>query len=129
MKSNSKQVRDAVREYLIDCIMDADPKNWDKDTNDLKTRLEIIIDEFRSAANYPYNLQRIPNNQDRFIDWQMGLPSSLPIDWTDHDIVERMTDWGLPNDKNYPTEKSIKWYYHIIYSELTKLFTKHNLEL
>lgn len=129
MKSNSKQVRDAAREYLIGCIMDADPKEWGKDTNDLKTRLEIIIDEFRSAANYPYNLQRIPNDQDRFVDWQRGLPSSLPVDWTDYDIVQRMTEWGLPNDKGYKTEDSIKLYYHILYSELTKLFTKNALSL
>lgn len=129
MKSNSKQVRDKARAYLIDCIMDADPKNWGKDTDDLKTRLEIIIDEFRHAANYPHNLQRFPNDQDRFIDWQGGLPSSLPIDFEDYKILECMTDWGLPDDKGYSSGDTYRLFHCIIYSELTKLFTENGLTL
>lgn len=112
--------------------MEVNPNDWGIsiiDTNELKTRLEIIIDEFRSASNHPYNLQRYPNLQQRFTDWRWGLPSSLPIEFYSHAIVDLLTSWGLPNDKNYDSSKSIDLYDHIIYSELNKLFTKHNLEL
>ena len=129
MKSNSKQVRDAAKAYLIECIMSVDPKNWGRDTDDLKTRLEIIIDEFRSAANYPYNLQRFPNLQKRFTDWRWGLPSSMPIEFYSYAIVDLLTAWGLPNDKGYDSSQSIDIYDHIIYSELTKLFTQNGLSL
>jgi hypothetical protein len=129
MKSNSTQVRDAARTYLIGCIMETDPKNWGKDTYDLKTRLEIIIDEFRGAANHPNNLQRFPNLQDRFTNWRWGLPSSLPIEFYTQGIIDLLTEWGLPNDKNYDSDKSVRLYDHIIYSELTKLFTQNDISL
>ncbi len=129
MKSNSKHVRDAAKAYLVGCIMSVDPQNWGKETDDLKTRLEIIIDEFRGAANHENNLRRYPNLQQRFTNWRWGLPSSLPIEFYSNAIVDLLTAWGLPNDKGYDSSQSIDLYDHIIYSEITKLLTKNGLEL
>lgn len=129
MRSNSKQVRAAARAYLIDCIMSVNAADLEIKTDDLKTRLQYIVSDFRRVTNNPYDLHRLPNDQDRFIDWLQGLPNCIPIDFENFMIIEVLTSWGLPDDKDYPMDKIARLYYYIIYSELTKLLKANDIEL
>lgn len=128
MKSNSKQVRDKAKAYLIECIMEPSFAEMGAKSDSLKDRLVNIVDWFRFWDN-PYEQRRHPNMEDRFVSWMNGLPFVIPVDFSYYDIEQRMTEWGLPNDKGYSTDQAHKWYYHILYSELTKLFTQNGLSL
>ena len=128
MKSNAKQVMDKAKAFLIECIMSPNFEEMGAKSDSLRDRLLNIVDWFRYWES-PYEIKHNPNNQDRFIYWMQGLPSVLPVDFYGYDIDQRLTEWGLPNDKGYDRDQSHRLYHHILYSELTKLFTKNGIEL
>lgn len=129
MKSNSKQVRDAAREYLIGCIMSPSYQELSAASDSLPDRLENIKREFRHWYS-PYEQHRNRNIQAAFIDWMRGLPSCVPVDFSHYDIRQVVVSWGLADENRiYSDTATDNLFYTIIFSELSKLFTLHNIQL
>ena len=129
MKSNSKTVRDQAMAYLIECIMSPDYKELGAKSDSLTHRLENIKSEFRHWY-CPYEQKRHRNIQTGFVGWMWGLPTCLPVAFESWEILELLTTWGLPNTNNlYSEDRQANLFCAIIYSELTKLLTKNNIQL
>ena len=73
--------------------------------------------EFARVADYPNNLRRFPNNQDRFHDYLMGIPFGFEFEnWK---ITEFLNGLGInPAGKEYDDEKSARLYTGLIFREI-----------
>ena len=70
-------------------------------------------------ANYPYNLQKIPNNQARFVDYLNGLPFSFHF--YAGDVADFLNGLGInETGKVYDNDKSLSLYHYLIYAEMLK---------
>lgn len=115
MRTNSKQVRDQIKKLILECVTD---ENGNEYTN-LKDACNRLYNDFERVANYPSNMKRIPNHQERFHDYMCGLPFNFPF-WND-EIEKYLNSLGInPGNKKFDPEKSLKLYYYLIYSEVTK---------
>jgi hypothetical protein len=115
MRTNSKQVRDQIKQLILECVTD---ENENEYTN-LKDACNCLYNHFERVANHPNNMKRIPNHQERFQDYMMGLPFSFPF--SNYDVEMYLNSLGInPNNKEFDPEKSLKLYYYLIYSEVTK---------
>ena len=115
MKSNSKLVRDLVKQHILECVRDDDYYRFDT----YQQAVERLCSEFDRVANYGANLQRFPNNQDRFIDYMRGLPFNF--EYTTNDICKFIDTLDLNVPKKAPTDEATEnLYYYLIYSEMMK---------
>jgi len=90
-----------VYSYIMDCIEDPDTE-----LETPKDKIDYVFIEFNRVANYPYNLQRIPNNQARLADYLMGLP--FGFDFANYRILELAKEWGgLPENATKKQEDRI----------------------
>lgn len=115
MKTNSKIVRLAIRQHIHETVTDS---NGDT----LPTYQEaarVMWEEFERVANHPYNLRRLPNTQERFSDYLMGLP--FHFEYTHTGIADFLNGLGInPTGKSYDGEKSARLYHYLIFSETEK---------
>ena len=113
VKTNSKQVREQIKQHVIDRVMDENEESF-KTFEEAKNRL---LSEFKRVANYPNNLQRFPNNQDRFSDYLNGLPFNF--EFTTYGIQEYLNGLGInPTGKKYSASVSLKRYHALIWREI-----------
>lgn len=80
LKTNTKKYLSNVRIYIIESI----PEEWG---NTDAEKLKELKSEFERVANYPYNIQRLPNTQERLADYLQGLP--IDLDFYNTDILQR----------------------------------------
>lgn len=118
MRTNRKQVRDAIKLHILECVYDSGENNFVT----LECAASYLNDEFNRVANYPNNLQKFPNSQERFMDYMLGIP--FHFFYNHFDINNYLESIGLINDKKYTDEKSEKLYYYLIYSEMMKAVNK-----
>ena len=113
VKTNSKQVREQIKQHIMDCTLDENEKPF-QTFEGAKNR---VLSEFKRVANYPNNLQRFPNNQDRFSDYLNGLPFNF--EFTYYGIKEYLNGLGInPTGKEYSSDKSLKLYHALIWREI-----------
>jgi hypothetical protein len=113
VKTNSKQVREQIKQHVIDRVMDENGESF-KTFEEAKNRL---LSEFKRVANYPNNSQRFPNNQDRFSDYLNGLPFNF--EFTYYGIKEYLNGLGInPTGKKYSASVSLKRYHALIWREI-----------
>jgi len=113
MKTNSKEVRKQIREHIMDNVTDGEGNNY-QTFEEAKKRL---LSEFHRVANYPNNLQRFPNNQDRFSDYLQGIPFNFEYSYWE--IAKYLNSLGInPTGKEYDSGKSVKLYHYLIWREL-----------
>jgi hypothetical protein len=113
MKTNSKQVRERIRTHILECVTGPEGESYDT-LEQAKKRLQ---EEFNRVANYPHNVKRIPNNQDRFSDYLSGLPFSFHFSY--YDIQQYLNSLGLnPKNKELTGDQSTKLYHYLIYKEI-----------
>ncbi len=113
MKTNSKQVRNAIKLHILESVTDNEGNNF----NDLKSACNRLNDEFNRVSNYPYNLQKFPNNQDRFSDYLQGLPFNfLYMNYEINNFINEITE----NTKEFDINKTLHLYHYLIYSETQK---------
>jgi hypothetical protein len=103
LKTNSKQVKETVREYI-------------------KDHLEVsILDffiQFQDEFNSSYNIQRYPNTQTRFIEYLKGLPTNSSFAFYNDEITELVNSWVQNTDnKKFDITKTIDLYYYLISRE------------
>lgn len=115
MKTNSKIVRDLIKSHILECVTDENGENFDT----FKDAANKLNSEFERVANYPYNRQRIPNNQARFVDYLLGLPFSFHF--YAGDVAEFLNGLGINEaGKVYDDDKSLSLYHYLIYAEMLK---------
>lgn len=114
IRSNSKQVREAIRQHILACVTDG---NGDTYATFTEAR-QRLADEFDRVANYPHNLRRFPNDQDRFHDYLMGIP--FGFEFTHHGIADFLNSLGInPEGREFDPRKAAKLYTSLIYREVT----------
>ncbi len=115
MKTNSKQVRELVKTHILECVYNYEEANFAT----IKEAANHLYNEFDRVANHPYNLKRIPIDQDRFSDYLCGLP--FHFHYYSGDVMEFLNSLGInPENKVYAEDKSLKLYHYLIYSETIK---------
>lgn len=113
MKTNCKAVREAIRAHILDSVTD---RNGDTFPDFPAARAHLRA-EFDRVAGYPDNLRRIPNHQDRFEDYLMGVP--FGFEYADHAISQFLNSLGInPEGKEFPPMKSRRLYAYLIYREI-----------
>ena len=115
MKSNSKQVRNEINLHILENVTDYNGNTF----TTIQAAANHLNSEFMRVANYPYNLAKFPNNQDRFSDYLFGLP--FGFHFSNYDITNYINSLGLNSSaKSYPIEKTIKLYHYLIFSQTLK---------
>ncbi len=109
MRTNSKEVRKRIRQHILDCVYNYDENKF-KTFDEAKAHLGF---EFNRVANYENNIQRIPNNQDRFSDYLLGLP--FYFEYTYVGIENYLNSLGV---KSSSDDKNIKLYHYLIFREV-----------
>ena len=113
MKTNSKAVRAAVRQHILESVTD---DNGDTLATFDQAQKHLNSD-FARVADYPNNLRRFPLHQDRFHDYLMGLPFGFESEYTA--IQEFLNGLGInPTGKTYDAVKSARLYTYLIYREI-----------
>jgi len=113
VKTNSKQVKEQIKQHIIDCVTDEEGNNY----STFGKAKERLLSEFKRVANYPNNLQRFPNNQDRFSDYLNGLPFNF--EFTYYGLKEYLNGLGInPTGKKYSASVSLKRYHALIWREI-----------
>lgn len=115
MRTNSKQVRDQIKSHIMECVTDENENGF----NSFEDAANRLYSEFDRVANYKYNMVRIPNNQDRFSDYLLGLP--FAFEYTNEGIETYLNSLGInPGNKKFDSDKSLKLYHYLIFSEVAK---------
>ena len=115
MKTNSKVVRQQIRNHIWECVFDYESNQF----SSFGDAAKHLWSEFIRVANHPYNLKRIPNEQDRFSDYLSGLPFNFYFYHIE--IESYLNSLGInPSGKVWDSEKSYKLYHYLIYSETKK---------
>jgi len=113
MKTNSKQVKEAIKQHILECVHDENEKTFatfDEAREHLKA-------EFERVAGNAYSLKKFPNDQERFHDYLMGLP--FWFEFANHKIIEFLNGLGINTQgKSFNTKKSANLYTNLIFKEL-----------
>ena len=113
MKTNSKQVREQIRLHILEVVTDNEENYY----SDFEQEIERVKSEFHRVADYPWNLKRLPNNQERFSDYLRGLPFNFHI--SHYDVKNYLNDLGInPEGKEYDSDKSLHLYHYLIFREI-----------
>lgn len=113
MKTNSKAVRLAMQAHILANVTDGNGDTFPT----LDEARAHLKEEFARVADYPNNLRRLPNNQDRFHDYLMGLP--FGFEFEDHKINEFLNGLGInPQGKAFDADKSARLYTGLIFREI-----------
>lgn len=115
MKTNSKQVRNAIKQHILECVYDYQENTF----KTLKDACNHLKSEFERVAGHEYNLRRFPNNQLRFSDYLTGLPFHFL--YVNEEIENYLNSLEInENGKKYDYDKVMKLYHYLIFSEMNK---------
>jgi hypothetical protein len=113
VRSNSNQVREKVRQHILENVYDYDENEFDN-FNDASQHL---TSEFKRVADYPNNISRFPNNQKRFRDYLQGIPFNFYF--YDDDIEDFLNGLGInPKNKKYSSDQMWDLYSYLIWKEV-----------
>ena len=124
MRTNSKQVKTAIQQYIIDSL---DNSGYLDCKDDLQSKLILVCEEFKSAAVFANNIKKCGTWQAVFIDWLNGLPSALSIEYYTKEILDLMTSFGLPLPSNKTEEEGVNLFHALIYTNFLDLCKKHKV--
>jgi hypothetical protein len=113
VRSNSNQVREKVRQHILENVYDYDENEFDN-FNDASQHL---TSEFKRVADYPNNISRFPNNQKRFRDYLQGIPFNFYF--YNDDIEDFLNGLGInPQSKKYSSDQMWDLYSYLIWKEV-----------
>jgi len=117
VRTNSKVVREAVRQHILDSV-DDDGEYFDN-IDDAST---YMIERFKSEFDHPYERRRTPNNQERFQEYLAGLPFSFHYYYSD--VEDFLNGLGInPDGKKYSDEQMMRLYSYLIWREINDKYT------
>lgn len=126
----NQQLNAKVKEYIMSNIIDIETAQNEYNTTLVtdKDRINFVVKEFESTANYPNNLRNFPNQQNRFADWLQGLPGVISIDFMNHEILEIAVNWGsIPAQyTNKQADKILSNWWNFISAKFWQLHRKLN---
>jgi len=111
MKTNSKEVTQQIGKHILDCVI----RDGEEFTS-LKDCANYVYSEFNRVSNHPYNLKKIPNDQQRFSNYLSGIP--FGFFFYNNDIKEFLNDL-LKSNKEF-SQKSLDLYHYLIYKTILK---------
>jgi hypothetical protein len=107
-------IKTKIQKHLLESILNYEEENF-KDFESLKS---FVQSEFKRVANYPYNLQKIPNNFLRFSDYLHGIQFNLLFYYSD---VKDYLNIELGYKTKFSDSKCMLQYHSLIY---TLIFNK-----
>jgi len=114
MKTNSKQVKEQIRQHVLDCVYDVEENTYPT-FEGAKNRL---LSEFDRVANHKWNVNRLPNNQERFSDYLNGIP--FHFEYENEGIKDYLNGLGInPENKEFDSAKSMRLYHYLIYRAIS----------
>lgn len=132
-----KDQRELINAYLLSCINLAEqtkpgiesegnivdmPVICDSD----KERVNYVSNEFSEICDYPNNLQKFPNRQDRFADYLQGLPTIFAVDYEGDTILQIAEKWGSDVSTESKKDNVLKNWFNYISCKFWQLHTKLN---
>lgn len=115
MKTNSKQVREAIKQHILDCVYSETGETYPT----IQQACQRLKSEFERVTGHAHNLQKFPNNQDRFSDYLMGLP--FHFEYEHSEIEMYLNGLGInPEGKQYSYDQQQKLYHYLIFNEMNK---------
>jgi len=122
MKTNNKL--HPVFDYLLDCIEteQENPSKLDK--------INFVLENFNSEANFLNNKKRYPNLQYRFAYWLQGAPSSISIEYWNDEIIKLAIKWGaIPENATENQQyKIISNYYNFMAAKFFQLCKQNKVD-
>ena len=117
MKTNSKEVRTQICKHIQDCVYGYEEEEFPT----FEAAANHLVKEFKRVADHKYNLQRIPNDQDRFSDYLCGLP--FHFEYTNDGIKDYLNSLGInPGNKEFDSLKSLRLYHYMIWREVSNKY-------
>lgn len=86
---NRKHYRDQEN-YILDCIDNSGYDN--KELPFIEDKLKFLHDTF--ISEYGWHIQQV-GKFEALVSWLQGLPSSINIAFSNHDIIKLCEQWGL----------------------------------
>lgn len=113
MKANNKAVRAQIRAHILENVLNEEGQYF----STFSEAQNYVKQEFNRVANHPYNLHKLPNNQDRFSDYLCSLPFNFHYYFDD--IKNYLNSLGINHEnKEFSNDKSLKLYHLLIYKEI-----------
>jgi hypothetical protein len=107
MRSNSKEVKEAIRKHIIEICETVE----DQEITTLEEAKKYIAQEFNNFL-CDYELRKHKTIQNAFIYWLSGLP--LATHYTTHDIIEYLHSIGLHGKDQEQEENNSSYLYHYL---------------
>ncbi len=115
LSTNSKEVIKQVEAHILASVYDENENEF----TDIVLACRELFCEFDRVANYPNNIQRIPNEQKRFEDYLVGLPYHFIIYTQGKE--EFLNSLGInPEGKQYDSDKIEGLYSYLIYKVMLR---------
>lgn len=92
MKRINKAMANLIRDYVVDSLNFEDMEH-DSDAEELKARFEA--EHFDGYYIRRFNGDRVK----AMADWLAGLPSGVDIDFCNDDILNRLREFGIIDEK------------------------------
>ncbi len=132
MKTTTKQFKTKVQNHIIDCL----GYPWDDDNDrenenaTIKERLQNVIENFNNYYN-DYERRRIPNRQNAFINFLLGLPGCLSVEYVYYNIRQTLREWHEQTEEEaekYTDDQVAAAYYWLIYREFCTLCKQNKID-
>ena len=116
-KTSSKEVRTAIRKHVKAIVENENGNSFKKFENSAKH----FYNDFNKNANYTHNINRLPNDVQRFADYLQGLPFAVTVPMYSENLETFLNGLGINNEKKvYSYERMLNLYAMLIYREITK---------
>ena len=116
MRTTKKEFTSQVQRHIIERLSTDETEN-------LREQLKNVTKDFYNWYS-PNEQKRTPNTYTAFIEFLKCLPSSINIDFSDHDVHNTLKTWIENCGETYVTPKSqheFDLYLHLITREFTKM--------
>ena len=124
MRTNSKQVKAAMQQHIIECMeITCEYEGLDE----LPERLDATVNDFKRVMGYRFTYPRSENIQQVFIGYLQGLPVDSFL-FATYDALEFMESIGLRQPDHKSDCESFDLYCYIWYSNFVTLCKKNNID-
>tara|TARA_R110000803_G_scaffold185900_6_gene248327 strand:+ start:1123 stop:1503 length:381 start_codon:yes stop_codon:yes gene_type:complete len=113
--TTSKEVRTAIRKHVLECIcFDGYDTLKTEDQASDKEKVLTLFDIH--SKEYQHN-NRL-SQQQSFVEWCKGLPSSFNIEFYDYKIEETLKSFGIDTTAYKGNDNMFDFYLNLLYREL-----------
>lgn len=86
--SNSKAIDLNLKAIVVNSFNFEDSPELGAENKTFAEQAKLVLADFESQHNYPFNIKRIPNYTLRVADWLQGLPTKFTPPYWNGDILE-----------------------------------------